>query len=226
MAGTGSKIKSLKKAKQQIAKLTTQMKNYSNYIDSISSNLNAMMKGNGVDSYWQGETAVAWYNTAIGSKGLKGLIANYENSYREFKQFAKKLDKANTKASLKGASKSAIKAQLAKCDGSVYTKGVPTNKNDKLIAALPGTVNADVSNDDQTKESYAKYRALKAALDNLISNTDKIIQQWNELANNTTGKMNSDAKTRSKAMSNRRKQFKALRDDLEAQYIGDMLFSD
>lgn len=225
MASTGSKIKSLKKAKTQVKELKTKMTKYASYIDSISNQLAVMMKGNGTDSYWQGAVAQAWYTKAIGSKGLSGIIGNYANSYREFSQYAVKIEKADVKASLKGAKKSSIKTFLAKCDGSSYTNGVAKNKDDKRIAAIPATVNADSVNDDQTRESYRSYMSLRDSLDQLIQNSSSIIKLWNEVASNTTGKMSDDAKKRASTMQTRKKQISTLREELEEEYIGDILFS-
>jgi len=225
MASTGSKIKSLKKAKTQASNLKKLMTSYGSYIDAINSQLANMMRGNGTDSYWQGAVANEWYTKAIGTKGLAGIVAHYNNCYREFSQYAVKIEKADVKGSLKGAKKSAIKTFLAKCDGSSYTNGVAKSKDDKKIAAVSPTVNVDAVNDDQTRESYKAYMSLRDSLDQLIANSDKIIKLWNEIAANTTGKMSSDAKTRATTMQTRKKQISTLREELEEEYIGDILFS-
>lgn len=215
----GSTIKKLSKAKTQVNNLSTYMKNYSSKIDTVVDELNKMMKGGANGAYWQGQNAYDWYANAI--RRINSMIDNYAHSYNEFEDFAAMYDKAYAKSKTKNLSK----GLLARFDGTSFTNGVLKNKDNKRISGVPGTVDTDSANDDQTRESYSAYNTMKTAFKNLSSYCDKMSKVWTNVANNTTGTMNSDAKKRSKALETRKKTIDDCLNSLETEYIGDLLFS-
>lgn len=220
----GSKIKSIKKAKTQLGSMKTQMRSYAEKLINAKDTLNTMMKGNGTDAYWQGQSAVEWYTSAIAS--INKMMDNYKNTYNEFRDYAVLVEKAKTKAELKGLSKALRQKYVAQCTGSTFTSGVKRDlANEKISPTLPATVNADVANDDQTRQSFSAYIRLKNSLTGLQGICEKINVTWQNAAANTSGKMNSDANTRAKQIAARKKEIAAAASRLEENYVGDMLFS-
>ena len=221
----GSSIKKMSKANNQIDALKTNLNKFSTSVIAAKTSLNAMMKGNGTNAYWQGESAAHWYRDAITS--LNKIMDNYRNSYKEFLHFAIVIEKAEIKRKYRGQGKMAIKALLQGADGSKHAKGVKFSdmSKEKLPGTLPNTVSEDAVNDDQTKESYKQYNKLCTELRNLTKVCDSLINNWNDVRTNTTGEMNTSAKKRSQLMNNKKKDIQACLDNLEQNYIGDILFS-
>ena len=220
----GSTIKKMSTAKKQVADLNKDMQKYSTKIIEAILELNDMMKGDGTNAYWQGEAAVNWYNQAITK--INKMIDNYNKSYKEFSDYAKVIDKAETKRKYKGQGKMAIKALVEQATGSSYTQGVVSNMdNNRMSTTLPTTVSADAVNDDQTKASYTKYQALLSTLAQLKSVCERMENDWISVANNTTGKMHTDANNRNTHMKNRKSEIEECSRQLESEYIGDLLFS-
>lgn len=221
----GSTIRKMSKAKNQVQDLKKDLNKFSTELINAKNALNAMMKGNGTDAYWQGEAAVQWYSSAI--KYINKMMGNYNHSYDEFADYAKMLDKAETKRKFKGQGKLAIKALAANATGSKYTQGCKYKNMDKekISTSLPSTVSADAVNDDQTRESFRTYISLKNALTNLMNVCEVMKTDWNNIAANTKGSMHNDAKTRNKAMGNRKSEVKSCANQIEEQYLGDILFS-
>ena len=218
-SGGGSSIKKLGTAKKQIDTLKKKMNDLSTQIDTFSTQLNVMMKGNGTDSYWQGQNAIDWYNKAI--KGLKDVANNYSNSYAEFEDFTILYHRGLAKSKYKIKNKQALKAFT----GAEFRQGVKKNKEDKKIKGVLSTVRADAVNDDQTTQSYKAYNALRTAMNGMMDSLTSMGTTWDEVATNTGGKMKSDAKSRSKAVAARKRQVKGCLTSLETDYIGDILFS-
>lgn len=125
--GGGSSIKKLSTARKQIDTLKKKMNDLSASIDTFSTQLNVMMKGNGTDSYWQGQNAIDWYNKAI--KGLKDIANNYTNTYAEFEDFTILYHRGLAKSKYKIKNKQALKAY----NGAEFRQGVKKNKEDKKI---------------------------------------------------------------------------------------------
>lgn len=219
----GSKIKSMKKAKAQIDDMKKKMNSYSKKIEECCTNLSNMMKGNGTDAYWQGQNATDWYTKAI--KYMNSIIDNYKHSYDEFADYAKIYDRASVKGNLKGLTKATMKSVLAKYDGSQYVSGVKKNMDNKKFTTLPATVKSDTVNDDQTRESYRCYTTLKKSFEELVTVCEQMKTSWSNIKSNTTGTMNSDASKRASYMTARKKNINVCIDDLETNYIGDILFS-
>lgn len=221
----GSTIKKMTTAKRQVGDLKKDLNNYSAKLIEAKDALNTMMKGDGTDAYWQGEAAAKWYQNAI--QKINKMMGNYNNSYDEFVDYAKVIDKAETKRKFKGSGKAAIKALVAQANGSQYTSGTKYKNMDKekISATLPGTVNTDTVNDDQTKASYRSYLKLVNALNSLINICNTMKTDWSNIANNTKGTMHTDAGKRNKYMDNRKKEIESCRDSLTQDYIGDILFS-
>lgn len=214
----GSKVKSVKKGKTQITDLKTHMKSYASKIDVVSDELKKMMKGNGTDAYWQGANAYDWYTMAY--TYLNKIVGNYKNSYNEFADYATLYARAKAKSNEK-----IKKSTLKLIDGTTFTTGVKKNVDSKKITSIPATVNKDASNDDQNTSSYATFRKMKDALNSLVSITNKLSNDWKNVAANTTGKMHSDAANRQKYMNNRKGEISRTLRELDENYIGDMLFS-
>ena len=221
----GSTIKSLKKAKNQLGNLKLKMNKYSTRLDKVSSSIQAMMKGDGTNSYWQGRNAVDFYSTAI--RNFNRAIANYKLSYKEFEDYAIIVEKAGKKSEFKGCcGAKAMKAILDGCTGAEYTSGVKKEKEgSKISTVLPATVNADAVNDDQTRASYNQYLELKTNLESLVAIMNSLETTWTNVKANTTGRMNSDAGIRLQKMKNRRKEIENMRKYIEENYIGDIMFS-
>lgn len=221
----GSTIKKLSKAESQVKDLKTLLNTYSTQILEVKNAINEMMKGNGSDSYWQGDLAADWYIDAINQ--VNKMIGNYNRSYNEFEDLAILIERGKKKGKFKGCGKAAMKAILAGCTGSEYTSGIKHKNMDKekMSTTLPATVSRDAVNDDQTKESFSKYNAMKYALTNLSRNCDSMSRKWDEVAENTKGTMHSDAKARSTYIIKRRNEIDAAMNNLETSYIGDIIFS-
>lgn len=220
-----SKIKSIKKAKKQISDLVTKINEFSVSLLNAKNTLNDMMKGNGTDAYWQGQSAVDWYTSAVTS--INKMMNNYNNSYRELEDYAIILERALTKADLKGLTKAVRKKYLSTCTGEQYLKSVKYKNLDKekFSGNLPATVSSDVANDDQNRASYTAYLKLKNSFQSLEGISDNLIALWRDVQSNTSGKMNTDASKRVTTMNNRKKEITTAKNSLEENYVGDMLFS-
>ena len=217
----GSTVKDPKgKGKTYAKDLRTHMISYGNKIDSVNSALKAIMKGNGSDAYWQGETAYDWYDKA--RLYLNKIIGNYKNSYNEFEDYTDLFARALAKSSKGG--KKLSKSVLKLIDGDEYRKGVKKNKENKKITSIPATVKKNMANDDQTTSAMTAYKNMKNALNDLLTVTGKLSTDWTNIAKITTGKMKTDAGHRQKYMGNRKKEIKQTLDDLETDWLGDMLF--
>ena len=219
----GSTIKSLKICKSSIDSLKGLLQDYYTKIGTANAALTAMMKGDGTNSYWEGQTAHDWYDSAITYLGK--VCGNYSNSYKEFAKLCAMYDKANAKSKQKLTS-AQIKAFANKFDGSSYTSGVKKDAEKYRISSVLGTVHTDAANDDQTKVAYKHYRDLYNALKAIATDYSKMGTVWTAVKNNTTGSMRTEAATRIKGTKDRKPEITKAYNDLEEYFIGDMLFSD
>lgn len=219
----GSSIKSMSKCKSEISNLAKQLNNYSGKIDDYKTELSRMMNGNGSSSFWEGQTAYDWYKSAIDV--LKRLCANYKNSYMEFAELCQIFDRANAKSKGK-YNKSQWKLLASKFDGSSYTSAVKAkDKSSSGNVVVAATVHTDASNDDQTREAYRQYIKLKNALSELETYCVKMESSWQSIKSNTTGSMRTDAAKRVSSINAQKKRIKAAANNLEENFIGDILFS-
>lgn len=217
----GSSIKSLSKARQQLSNLKTDLKKVDGYIDELNTNINKMMIGDGTASYWEGQSGYDWFDSAISK--LNNIINYYRLSYAEFEDYAQLTQRAEKKAE-RGITKAAWKLIKNTIDGSKYTAGVKTNKDDKIINAVSATVHTDASNDDQTRAAYNAFTALKSTYRNISFMFDQIGNEWQQVAANTKGQMHSDAIKRYKASIRKQRDADKMLNALDTAFIGDMLF--
>ena len=218
---TGSSVKSLSKARQQLSNLKRDLMKVDGYIDELNANINKMMIGDGTASYWEGQSGYDWFQSAISK--LNNVINYYRLSYAEFEDYAQLTQRAETKAQ-KGITKAAWKLLKNNIDGSKYTAGVKTNKDDKIINAVSATVHTDASNDDQSRAAYNAFTALRTTYRNISSMFSQIGNEWQQVAANTKGEMHSDAIKRYNASNRKRTDADKMLNDLETSFIGDMLF--
>lgn len=214
--GKGSSIKSLAVCENQVMDLRADMITYSKYIADYEHAIKDMWSGNGSGavgcSYWNGENAYEWFDSAV--KEFNNLVSNYNNNYAAFKSFTKTYVKSWNKA------KKSKKSQ------DTYTNGVTQTLS--VLPGVPQTVNKDSSSDTQEDIAGARkaFTNLNSALTNMISILSGMMDGWNNVKTNTTGDLQDRAIKRYDYTLNHRNRLSAAQEDFVSKYSMDTIFSD
>ena len=219
----GSTIKKISKAKTSLNALNAKMKNFSKYSGDFNVAYKSMMQGDGTDAFWQGQKAMEWYEYCRTSV-LDALINHYEHSYTVMKSYGKSVEIAEKKDK-GGFTAKQMKLISDGLNGSSFMTGLPLNREDLRVSALPATVKVDSTADARNEQAKNCYVDIKASLANIVTCFEDMKLIWTDLKSNSTGDLATRANKRINALEKRKKKVNDCLAFLDKWYIADLLFS-